>query len=78
MQLIDLDTVMRKADAIYAAKVAAQCGVNLAYAAPETLPRIESRQVRAVAEALVGELNVRLEALSGWEAARKPEEKNNG
>ena len=66
MKLIDKEETARRADAIYAAMVAEQCGVDPRYAAPETLPRIESRQVKAMMAALVDEFNSRLSALSGW------------
>jgi hypothetical protein len=42
--------------------------VDLRYTAPEAMPKIQSDQVKAIAEALVEEVNVRLAALSGWEA----------
>ena len=66
MELLKLDDVLEKADAHYAAAVAGQCGVDIRYAAPETLPRVESRQVKALAAALVDEINLRFAALAGW------------
>ena len=67
MKAISTNDVLDRANAIYAATVAEQCGVDIKYAAPETLPKIESRQVKAVAAALVDEINLRLSALAGWE-----------
>lgn len=67
MKAISTNDVLDRANAIYAASVAAELGIDPAYAAPETLPKIESRQVKAVAAALVDEINLRLSALAGWE-----------
>ena len=67
MKKLNVDDVMELANATYAALVAGDLGVDAAYAAPETLPRIESRQVRALAAALVSEINLRLDALGHWE-----------
>lgn len=66
MKLLSLDATMALADRIYAQEVLGS-GADLRYAAPETMPRIESRQVRAVAAALVEEVNKRLSALGGWD-----------
>lgn len=67
MKLIDIDEVLRKADERYAdAKMAA--GMDLRYAAPEAMPRIQSDQVKAIAAVIVDEVNARLAALAGWEA----------
>lgn len=67
MKKLNTNDVLDRANAIYAAQVAGELGVGIAYAAPETLPRIESRQVKAVAAALVDEINLRLGALGHWE-----------
>lgn len=66
MKLLNTNEVLELADSLYAGMVAEQVGVDVRYAAPETLPRIESRQVKAVVAALVSEVNKRLSALGGW------------
>ncbi len=67
MKLISTDEVIEKANVKYA-QAKMDKGVDLRYMAPEAMPKIQSDQVKAIAEALVEEVNVRLAALSGWEA----------
>lgn len=67
MKLISTDEVIEKANVKYA-QAKMDKDVDLRYAAPEAMPRIQSDQVKAVAEALVEEVNTRLAALAGWEA----------
>ncbi len=52
--MIDFDTVLKKANALYAAK---KLGGNLGYCAPENMPRILSNQVKCALRALIMELN---------------------
>lgn len=66
MKLISTDEVIEKANVKYA-QAKMDMGVDLRYTAPEAMPRIQSDQVKAVAEALVEEVNTRLAALSGWD-----------
>lgn len=67
MKLISTDEVIEKANVKYA-QAKMDKGVDLRYTAPGAMPKIQSDQVKAIAEALVEEVNVRLAALSGWEA----------
>lgn len=67
MKLISTDEVIEKANVKYA-QAKMDKGVDLRYTAPEAMPKIQSDQVKAIAEALVEEVNVCLAALSGWEA----------
>lgn len=67
MKLISTDEVIEKANVKYA-QAKMDKGVDLRYTASEAMPKIQSDQVKAIAEALVEEVNVRLAALSGWEA----------
>jgi hypothetical protein len=67
MKLISTDEVIEKANVKYA-QAKMDKSVDLRYTAPEAMPKIQSDQVKAIAEALVEEVNVRLAALSGWEA----------
>ena len=67
MKLISTDEVIEKANVKYA-QAKMDKGVDLRYTALEAMPKIQSDQVKAIAEALVEEVNVRLAALSGWEA----------
>ena len=67
MKLLNVDEVLALADKRYAQEVI-DSGIDLRHAAPETMPKIESRQVRALARALVEETNKRLAALGGWDA----------
>ncbi len=52
--MIDFDTVLKKANALYAAK---KLGGNLGYCAPENMPQIISDQVKCALEALIAEIN---------------------
>ena len=67
MKLINVNEVLEKANTKYA-RAKMDKGVDLRYAAPEAMPRIQSDQVKAIAEVLVEEVNARLAALAGWEA----------
>ena len=67
MKLISTDEVIEKANVKYA-QAKMDKGVDLRYTAPEAMPKIQSDQVKAIAETLVEEVNARLAALAGWEA----------
>jgi hypothetical protein len=66
MKLISTDEVIEKANVKYA-QAKMDKSADLRYTAPEAMPKIQSDQVKAIAEALVEEVNVRLAALSGWD-----------
>ena len=64
MELIKLDDVMEKANEAYAREV---LGIQRHRLPPANRPKIESRQLKAVAKVLIDEINARLGALAGWE-----------
>ena len=66
MKLIDVNDVLERANKKYVrAKI--DKGMDLRYTAPEMMPSIQSDQAKAIAEALVEEVNFRLSALAGWD-----------
>ena len=65
MNLISAEAVMEKANQKYV-KAKMNSGLDLRCTAPELLSVIHSDQVKAVAEALVDEVNLRFAALTGW------------
>ena len=67
MTLIDKETVLARANELYAREVLGARADKGHYLAPELWPKIESRQVKAIAAALVDEINLRLEAVGGWD-----------